>query len=1250
MKKIIIQICALLCLFQMRNASALLVGSDLAVSVESFASFPEVYGANPNEIASFAWMKNGFNLENSATELLFRSIYPVSGTVDFAGGTVTLGTDLIFQNVTTLNGLGVIVGGGHTLHISSSISSLPDDTHTFDNTHLSFEGNVLIDTEICFTGDCILSGSNNLIMLGGNGGLVVAPASTLHIKNINFMGVNSEKIRCADNDSMLILENVRWIQDGFFTFTTGAISFEDQVEFSGTGTFFYESSMTSTIEMDSHWKLSEDLVLKMGRYPETLSDPIHFIDGTSFLTLDNVDFIASDSGIELTNGSIIFDRSVTIDSVNTGTDRGMIVGNGIAANDLSIRLSPGCSVIHNSGYWVYNNGDSDRFKSSSHTASLIRNEGSKIAVHTDLAFPKQSVEIVSALVSPVEVAVGKTLSYVDTRIVLPTIEFELTGNQLSAFVYQLDGNDEMFFTKGTMPLAILTTNAGNVIKGNGGINGPLILSSSAAELSLDILGELRSSVTLNNGTFSLLSPLFMNAGAIFNGPGVINLSTYALCLSPQVTTWQSSIRWNDSGTLQLQSELDLSDTWTISGELILDGKGNILRLVDNGKLFLETDAHLIMKNIIIQGVGGENISCTDDSCRLSFFGARWLLDDDFTVTHGAIDFEKSNSIGGPYTMTFDQILTNTIKLNSGVTFDCRITSSFGRTSQGVEPIYFEDDTAHLCFDDATLGIKSSGLTLSRGTVAINKQCVFDFNSTSTANGLQLGNGVASDDITINLNPGASIQLGSGHILQNITDIEKGFVGLSTSSKLIIETGLVTHYKQDGKLGNMGIDITPPTTVSFDSGINVYLEKALVDIQTAVVLITARRFLPLVLALEGAPDSVEILSGTFPQPLVISGTGNVLKGSGVVTGFITYLSPTAELEWANLGTLNTLITLNGGTLTLGTDLMIVGSGGVVGPGTIDLNGQTALYGINDIMQSVPMTFMGDGSIKFNSTVDLAASVLFQDYTTIEGANNILTFSTGELVVDSGATLVLKDIVLDKISANAIRCVDDTGVVIFNNAQIILSDTFTFTHGAMQFLNKNVMQGDHSFVYETQMTSTILADSALKLDSGVTFSYDPPHIEGNNRLIQFENTSSQFILNGASFITTSSGIELTKGCLNVKQTSSLSSTSDPFSGLEPGISFGDGVNDLSVIVRPGVRLILERGLLAYRNSSSLALNLISNDSAISIESGATLQLFKNLTTGTGKTILKSGARLLHTNDSNVIGTIEPQGVVKRSRFTP
>ena len=63
-----------------------IVGSSAAVSIEPFTTFPT--SDLDNAITGFAWMKNGFELEDSTTTLVYDVLNPISGEVCLNGGTL----------------------------------------------------------------------------------------------------------------------------------------------------------------------------------------------------------------------------------------------------------------------------------------------------------------------------------------------------------------------------------------------------------------------------------------------------------------------------------------------------------------------------------------------------------------------------------------------------------------------------------------------------------------------------------------------------------------------------------------------------------------------------------------------------------------------------------------------------------------------------------------------------------------------------------------------------------------------------------------------------------------------------------------------------------------------------------------------------------------------------------------------------------------------------------------------------------
>lgn len=102
---------------------AVVIGSTSAVSVESFYTFPT--GDDDNQIIGFAWLNSGFALQDALTTCTFGGVFPVSGTLNLNGGTLTLGQDLILHNIINMQGLGNIVGGGYAMDLCYSVSFFP---------------------------------------------------------------------------------------------------------------------------------------------------------------------------------------------------------------------------------------------------------------------------------------------------------------------------------------------------------------------------------------------------------------------------------------------------------------------------------------------------------------------------------------------------------------------------------------------------------------------------------------------------------------------------------------------------------------------------------------------------------------------------------------------------------------------------------------------------------------------------------------------------------------------------------------------------------------------------------------------------------------------------------------------------------------------------------------------------------------------------------------------------------------------
>ncbi len=82
---------------------------------------------NGDRIAGFASLDGGFSLNGLITTAIWDSFFPVSGGVDWNGGTLILNRDLVMHNVSSFGPYGAIAGNGHALWLPclDKLPSLP---------------------------------------------------------------------------------------------------------------------------------------------------------------------------------------------------------------------------------------------------------------------------------------------------------------------------------------------------------------------------------------------------------------------------------------------------------------------------------------------------------------------------------------------------------------------------------------------------------------------------------------------------------------------------------------------------------------------------------------------------------------------------------------------------------------------------------------------------------------------------------------------------------------------------------------------------------------------------------------------------------------------------------------------------------------------------------------------------------------------------------------------------------------------
>lgn len=1230
-------------------------GSDTAVSVEPFFTFPA--SDNDNAIEGFGWFKNGFNLEDSSTTCTFDSVYPVSGNINLNSGTLYLNQDLMFKNYTNLMGLGTIIGNNHSIDICQSISSLPTNTNSFKDTLIVLQGDISISSSITFSGACVIQGDGDkTIVFNNNGQFTIAPGSTLTLRGVSLQDVDALTINLADDSSSLILDDLIWNQSGNITFSTGSIRFVDRVDFVGTHTFYYTSSQTSTINQNSEWCINAYMTLTIGK--NSAVQPLSFIDDSSVIKFDQSNWIITSNGMQITKGAIAIDRFVEVDMQGTSTSTGLIVGDGIQADDCIMQLNSGASLRFASGYFTYKCASPNQVRSSSSNAQFLRAVSSNIYLAQSVVFPPSTIVLESNLTPAIAVEQGYTLQYDNVQIVLPDSRFNIACTRYDQNTFYLDGDgDFLFLSEGVMPLSIYVSGSTNKIEGTGYLAGITTLQDSQAQIIFNLQGTALGNIVMNNGQLTLNGDLKLGVDARLTGSGSVNVTGNSLHFSPNDTLWTSTIAYTGTGGgISLHSKLSLSSTFTMQGSVVIEGNNNILEFLPTGKIVIASGSQLTLKNILLNDVISSSIVFTDDTSSLILNDCTWVQSGDYQLSMGSIQFLNTVDMLGSYSFIYDSAQTSTIAQKSEWHISNNMTLLIGKKTDNaaVQPLKMTDITSILKIENSIFRVNSHGIQLTKGTVSAVRDFQVDLMGTSSMTGLILGDNTPAGDMVFDLYPGSSTRYTGGHVTYAITN-GNGIKSSSETTKLARANPSVFWLPQSLTLSNITLDLAALAVLNVSPGKTLTYSNSIVNIAQGAFTLNGTRFNAFTTLLSGN-QSIFLIKGSLPLFTLVSSTGNVIQGNGNVAGSVILQDSNSALTWGVDGTLQSNITMNGGTLILANDLNCMSGIMPLGTGTIRLGLNRINFGSTDLAWTGNTYWdSSQGQINLDSKVTLSNTWTFSGNCVVDGHTHTLDLNSGSIVVENGSRLRLVNMTIKNISGTNIQCLDNAGSITFDNVTCQLSNNYTFTMGSIDWKNSVLLKGlDTIFSYQSAMRNTIQAQSTLVLDQGLTFSYDTT----DPNLFTFADRTSILSLNvNARLHATMQGLNLTKGLIQIRDNASLSSekwiSEDMSISIDNGITLGDCItlaNDCMLNIAGGVQLSLDSGSLNYKNIDPDSLIIINNLTSIFIASQTGLNVYQNMFMNNAITIMGNNATLGRALGADLNGPVATQGIASFPTLNP
>lgn len=359
-----------------------------------------------------------------------------------------------------------------------------------------------------------------------------------------------------------------------------------------------------------------------------------------------------------------------------------------------------------------------------------------------------------------------------------------------------------FYGAGVLPPWVTaTSNAVNT-------NGPVIaradvigdISCTNISLTYDLfLSQNRrllvdttaANVSLNGQTHSfhcareITDPTGVNSVILISGGKLATFTNVVLKdFAPQYVQLSggSQVLFGDGTTLEMTSNnvIDTSYTMSCSGKVFINCFGNELNLAAASRaLDVLPSSTLCICNARISGLGGltsaaiNNLKCLGPDSTLTLSNCELVLSSNYSFTEGYMTIYRDVLVSGTNVFAYKSPRPLTIRSGGQLKFDMNTTFSYdsGSTPQNASAtkLVMENALSKIYLNGATLHVTTTGLVLTKGTVVVDHLTTVRGETSSASGAIVFGDGIAADNLSIEVMPGASMDCSAGYIMYNNID-------------------------------------------------------------------------------------------------------------------------------------------------------------------------------------------------------------------------------------------------------------------------------------------------------------------------------------------------------------------------------------------------------------------------------------------------------------------------------------------------
>ncbi len=274
-------------------------------------------------------------------------------------------------------------------------------------------------------------------------------------------------------------------------------------------------------------------------------------------------------------------------------------------------------------------------------------------------------------------------------------------------------------------------------------------------------------ITLDGGGYRFVFPANTSSVLVVNNSCTVTLQNIILdnLNANNISLGTSStVTFGNNTVVLIKQNQTLTSTWRFSGTASLIGQNNSLDLAA-GVLLVGSGGTLNITNLTLSNVTSSSFSLGSSTSSINFNNVRILMSGNCNFTTGFMTVTNKLNIGGPYIFALQTSVASTIGTNSEIYLEPTTTFSYSPTIANQNLLVFTDRSSKLSLMEATLGVTTTGMRLSKGTLWVDGASNLNSAATVTAEGIYFGDGSsAANDLTIDTQPAASLTLAAGQLI------------------------------------------------------------------------------------------------------------------------------------------------------------------------------------------------------------------------------------------------------------------------------------------------------------------------------------------------------------------------------------------------------------------------------------------------------------------------------------------------------